>query len=483
LTAPAPAVNVSTGHAKLRRWDQASADATADGVPMSPSGPNPLENGIHVQFAADQPFRSGDYWLVAARTATGLPEWPPSDSDGADYQPARFTRIHRAPLACIHFDAKARRFTVEDCRDIFSPLIELAAATIPQALHVNAISWSNDDVSTLDQLLFQGLSVTFDGQPANAVDAASFVVKLEVPFATQQEGLAAAAIAQTPSLIRLELILDGSVSANGNILAWSLGRNLFAYLAQLGDGLAPLADRGQFMRARVTLKGRAIRDAGSALLLDGQAFGVAGTRRDGTPRTDLRFPSGNQEKASDFESWFYVAPIQQIQSMTITPSRVAFVVVPGPRPTLKLVDATSGQPNPSLPAVVPTLSLSLNYNSLANTTVTLSVSGGTTGIVQVPASVTIPRGSDAPAQPISLTIRNPGPVTQTYTVTGTLTLPSGQQVNSSASITVTGVRSPGPIITSGPGFPSGPIISPGIIGAPSNPPSDSDAQGSAERPD
>ena len=127
LTQPAPAVNHATGHAKLRRWDQAGTDASANGVSMNASGPNVLENGITVQFSPDAPFKSGDYWTVPARTATGLPEWPPTDSDGAEYQPARATIVHRAPLACIHFNALTKGFTVESCRDIFPPLTELTS--------------------------------------------------------------------------------------------------------------------------------------------------------------------------------------------------------------------------------------------------------------------------------------------------------------------------------------------------------------------
>jgi hypothetical protein len=285
-----------------------------------------------------------------------------------------------------------------------------------------------------------------------------------LPFATQQDEFSPAvgvsAIALTNSLLRFDLVLDGAVSTSGNELAWALGRNVFAYLAQLSAGMTSLADAGEFIRARVTLKGRAIRDAAGALFLDGQAFGAPATRRDGaTPRIDLTLPSGNSEKASDFESWFYVAPIQQIETMTITPAQVAFVFVPGTR-LIRLVDNTSGQPNPAGAAVAPTLTLTLNYNSLADTTVALSVSGGTTGIVTVANSVTLPRGSDSPAQPVPLTVRNPGPVTQTYTITGTLTLPSGQQVNASATITVTGVTPPGPVLT------PGPILNPGPIGSP-----------------
>ena len=473
LTAPSPAVDVDSGHAKLRRWDQ-SDGADVDGVAMNPSGPNSLENGIHVQFAGDQPYRSGDYWLVPARTATGMVEWPPSDSDGADYQPAHYIRVYRAPLACIHRNPQTQGFQVEDCRDLFSPLTEITPPTVPQALHVTAISWANDDILTLDQLLLQGLQITLDASPASGIGPAELIVVLELPFLTAQDGFApglattgASAAVFSVSLLRFPLVIDSTVTITGNVLSWVPGRNVFVYLVQLLDGLTALADDGQFVRARLTLKGRSLRDAAGTLFLDGQAFGMPAMRQDGTtPRTDLTLPSGNSEKASDFESWFYVAPIQRIDTMAVSPASVAFVIVPGTR-FLRLVDNTTGQPSPAGPAVAPTLSLALHYDALVDTTVALSVSGGTAGTVTVPASVAVPRGSVSPAQPVPVTVANPGPGTQTYTITATLTLPSGQSTSNSASITVTGLLPPGPILT-GPTGPIviGTIINPGTIAAP-----------------
>ena len=103
LTQPAPAVDA---HTRLRRWDQVGVDATTNGVGMNPSGQNVLENGIFVRFLPERSFATGDYWLIPARTATGLPEWPPSDSDGGAFQPAKNTAVNRAPLACIRFDSE-----------------------------------------------------------------------------------------------------------------------------------------------------------------------------------------------------------------------------------------------------------------------------------------------------------------------------------------------------------------------------------------
>ncbi|MGH7059258.1 MAG: hypothetical protein ACREFH_02625, partial [Stellaceae bacterium] len=163
-----------------------------------------------------------------------------------------------------------------------------------------------------------------------------------------------------------------------------------------------------------------------------------------------------------------LAPIQRIDTMTVSPASVAFVIVPGAR-LLRLVDNSTGQPSPAGPAVAPTLSLALHYDALVDTTVALSVSGGTAGTVTVPASVAVPRGSVSPAQPVPVTVANPGPGTQTYTITATLTLPSGESTSNSASITVTGLLPPGPILTGPPGpiltgpILTGTIVNPGTI--------------------
>jgi hypothetical protein len=461
LTDSAPAVEFASGHAKLRRWDQVGDSSIANGVPMSPSGPNVLENGITVQFSADQPFNSGDYWLVPARTATGQPEWPPSDSDGATSQPAHSVRVHRAPLACIHFDAAHQQFQVDDCRDFFSPLTELTPPAPPPALHITAIGWLNDDFYSLDQLFSQGLIVTFDTLPNAKIDAANFVVGLEFPLFTGNSDAAPAA--GVIGVLRWLFALDGGVTVNpaGNTIVWTPGSQLFSTLSQLISELSP----GQFIRVRVSLKGQTIFSAGTSgtMFLDGQCFGMAATRSDGTARTDLAVPSGNGEKASDFESWFYLTPVQQISSMSVDHPNVAFVVVrsqPNGINIVKLVDMpASGQPSNTEPAVSPILTLTLHAAAAAGTTIALSVSGGIPGIVQVQPSVTIPVGSTTPTAPVPLTVANPGVgPAQTYTVTATLTLPGGQQTHATATITVIGTnpgglaRPPGglpPILTGG----------------------------------
>jgi hypothetical protein len=461
LTSPAPAVDTENGHAKLRRWDHADADATEAGIAMAPGGWHSLENGIRVQFSDARPFVAGDYWLVPARTATGALEWPPCGGDGADFQPAHNTRIHRAPLACIHFDARLGGFVAEDCRDLFSPLTELTPPATPAALHVVAINWPNDDIVALDQVQSNGLSVTFDGPPAPGIDAATFTVLLEAPLFTASSDAGfntlAAAQGNVALALRLALIIDGSLAINGNAILWAMPRRLTAELAQLMQALESFVDRGVFARVRVALKGRAIRGAGAGapIYLDGQSFGVPATRTDGkTARTDLSLPSGYAAKASDFESWFYLVPSQRVISVTVTPPAVTWVQVGvlGNSVLLRLVDPTTTQA-----VVSPTLTFALAYNAPADTVVTLTVSGGTTGIVTVPATVTVPRGSKSPAQPVAITVGNTGVAsTEIYTIAVSVPLAGGTTTTDTATLTVTGhpgggIRIPPVIFTGGPG--------------------------------
>jgi hypothetical protein len=116
-------------HPLLRRWDQQFADASEGGLEQgsdnaaliveAADGWLDLENGVQIQFqpplAGEIPaqYRTGDYWLIPARVATGDVEWPTeaaSDSQGNPVQsplalPPQGITHHYAPLANITVDA------------------------------------------------------------------------------------------------------------------------------------------------------------------------------------------------------------------------------------------------------------------------------------------------------------------------------------------------------------------------------------------
>jgi hypothetical protein len=589
LPGTAPSVDTIGGHAKMRRWDQTTGSGA--GIALSPGGWIELENGIQVMFSADGIYQSGDYWLIPARTATGDIEWPPAGSDGQPAQPAARIVVHRAPLACLHLDKG--QLVVEDCRRIFRPLVEIVPPVVPNAMHVQTISWTNDDFISWNQLVSSGLTIGFDKAPSLPINDANFIVTLELPvwntfgfifrplpisnptstvtataaptnagidtahiIATQvvqpepsltaaaasaqvmqpppsvtatlektatvsptlmraatvlqpgaaaistaapiaaaapiataapiaktgvlntgaastvaatagaqlstpvppaAAGAAAAAAPQTVSpavaagisattasqtlnpavaagaqiaavaqpaapvssatiastvnlsainiaatqatapdlgerftvidpqfqlpqrigYARQPYIIDGSFSSDGtgSGVHWTVRPEVNLYVAPLLVTAQRMLDLGVYPRLRIALKGRMIAATGTAgemLYLDGQCFGKAAARADGSQRLDLGLPSGNGEKASDFESWIYVVP-QPTISLALDPTSINVIL------------GNSG---------TVTGTVTLSYPALSDMQVTFSVSDNVAPIVRFnPASVTISKGT------------------------------------------------------------------------------------------
>lgn len=111
-------------HAKLRRWDSAGA------IRVGPRNWIALEDGIEVQFEAGG-YRTGDYWLVPARTILGNPllvsnnglDWPQA-SGGPAPLPPEGIRHRYARLAIVRRTANATT-REHDCRTPFPALTEL----------------------------------------------------------------------------------------------------------------------------------------------------------------------------------------------------------------------------------------------------------------------------------------------------------------------------------------------------------------------
>jgi len=113
-------------HPLLRRWDHRSGDPTQGGEEVLPDGALPipdaeqwidLEDGVQVRFEVlpnvPLTYRSGDYWLIPARVATGGVIWPTEtviDASGnavtnpAAMPPDGITH-HYAPLAVLTLTA------------------------------------------------------------------------------------------------------------------------------------------------------------------------------------------------------------------------------------------------------------------------------------------------------------------------------------------------------------------------------------------
>jgi hypothetical protein len=111
---------------KLRRWDQHGSDiVTLDegAVPIVESSGTPLtwldlEDGIQVAFESNGEYRSGEYWLIPARVASGI-LWPAQGSPDAMQHPQGIVH-HHAPLGVLIFDAADGLEIISQCRNCLS---------------------------------------------------------------------------------------------------------------------------------------------------------------------------------------------------------------------------------------------------------------------------------------------------------------------------------------------------------------------------
>ena len=90
-----------TGCTLLRRWDQV-AGVNASGTIAVVEGVGdtawiPIERSIRIQFAPGGLYRTGDYWLIPARVASGDIIWPQTANGPAAIPPHGIVR-HRAPI-------------------------------------------------------------------------------------------------------------------------------------------------------------------------------------------------------------------------------------------------------------------------------------------------------------------------------------------------------------------------------------------------
>ncbi|MEU2433213.1 DUF6519 domain-containing protein [Streptomyces sp. NPDC007861] len=137
---PDPSVGRRPGlHPFLRRWDHRPGSRTGTGsarakkgapkprggaLPVEEGGWVPLEDGVQVYFEPGRTYRPGDFWLVAARTATGDVEWPTDAARRPLLRSPGGIQVHYAPLAWVFGEG-----SVADLRLAFGPL----AAPVPAA--------------------------------------------------------------------------------------------------------------------------------------------------------------------------------------------------------------------------------------------------------------------------------------------------------------------------------------------------------------
>ncbi|HWE85312.1 MAG TPA: DUF6519 domain-containing protein [Terracidiphilus sp.] len=436
---------------RMRRWDQPNDGASNTGIPLS-SSPIALENGIQVRFSEGD-FQPGDYWTIPARTANGAIEWPPCESDGNPFQEPGFIAIHHAPVACVQLRAfvndifikgvsgtAQNKTLVNDCRLLFPPLTAVNPDTVPPALHISAVSWTNDDIMTVDALLAGGLSVTLDQPTTCPWGGGNFQVVIEPPappgaFLSLLEGkLPGVTVptfsspAGTDCLLRTTWALDPpwGITVSGNQINWlnpvsSSGQvnygayEIYSVLNTLLSWQTPMG----YGRIRVRLIGGAVFGAGANgnnIYLDGQAFGQAGARSlDNSENVALTLPSGENLSVSDFQGWFYLAPSVYVTSVVIqgvengqtkVVTALKVVVNSQNQITALQIGETLTVPVTNLQALI-----TLSYPPASPATVHLAFSpvSGTnhTSVVSIASSVQIPAGQQTFTTPINI-VSNPG---------------------------------------------------------------------------
>jgi uncharacterized protein DUF6519 len=472
----------TTKNARMRRWDQNGATATLDGIPVS-STPILLENGIQVEFKGGE-FYPGDYWTIPARTASGQIDWPPCGVDGDYFQPADYMEICRAPLACVAVRTILQEraitaeflspFLVNDCRLLFPPLVALDSAAAAAALHVSAISWTNDNVMTIDTFLETGLSVTFDQPTTCPWSGGNFQVTLEPPFGagarfTQQgqhlPGISKPTFAGAPgtdSFIRTVFELDPpfGITVTGNQVFWLQPTNAVGTVNYAPYELLPILNSMLswqnfvgYGRVRIRLIGGAVYGSGTSgnIYLDGQSFGQTFNRAmDQSPAIAYNLPSGVSAAASDYEGWFYLAPTVVITNVVIQGTVggniapvSAIIVNVDSNNNITGLQIGETQTVTNLQALV-----TLSYPPVAPITVSLVFTGTGAGtIVTIAGSIMVSAGQTSFTTPINV-IANPGAgVKDTVTLTASVpsaigAIPAAQQ----PTLTIGGTAPPPPPI-------------------------------------
>ena len=445
VTLTASVVGLDTSrNARMRRWEQNGSTATSTGVALSASAVA-LENGIEVTFHGGN-YHAGDYWTIPARTATGRIEWPPCGGDGLFYQPSKYTRIHVAPLACVHartreqytelYSAKFnlnQKFAIEDCRLLFPPLTALQSNAV-DAIHVSATSWTNDEVVTVDALLENGLNVTFDQAPNCPWGGGNFRVTLERPVSKELgTTFNVAALPQmdgTDVFLRSEVVLDPpeGIFVTGAKVNWllPLGKSKASqWLYRVLNTLVGPGTSG-YARVRVKLAGGSVFAAGTdgnAIYLDGTGLGETGTRSsDGKPSVVLSLPSGQSEKAGDFESWFYLAPtvliagvaIQAVEANGPVAADTVTVLV---NPKGRMTGLQTGTGAAVVAVKSMQAAITLSYAPVADTTIALTLSGtGVGSVVSIQATVVVPKGQISTTVPIHIAASPGNRTTDTVTL-------------------------------------------------------------------
>ena len=135
-----PKILIDGSHPLLRRWDQKAGNPHEGGLTLNTEGDDPdkaakileeddedkgwlkLEDGIQIKFKknANSIYRTGDYWLIPARTATGDVVWSKKENGKPQMQPPNGIEHHYAPLAIVNHNG-----VLSNCHNKIIPIPDL----------------------------------------------------------------------------------------------------------------------------------------------------------------------------------------------------------------------------------------------------------------------------------------------------------------------------------------------------------------------
>jgi hypothetical protein len=117
-------------HPYVRRWDQRDGvdeNGTVPIVAHVPEGWTQVEDGVEIRFSDSGNYRTGDYWMIPARTATADVEWPAGRGGPSWVAPQGIMHCY-APLAKLKIDAAGAPEVLKGYRRRVMPLSVLQTA-------------------------------------------------------------------------------------------------------------------------------------------------------------------------------------------------------------------------------------------------------------------------------------------------------------------------------------------------------------------
>jgi hypothetical protein len=112
-----------SGLIKIRRWD--SNGAVKVEILANNDGFLKLEDGVEIKFEQGKEYKTGDYWLIPARSATADIEWPKDATNNPESKTPHGIKHHYGKLALVEINNEVFVNFIQDCRESFPPLNEI----------------------------------------------------------------------------------------------------------------------------------------------------------------------------------------------------------------------------------------------------------------------------------------------------------------------------------------------------------------------